>query len=154
MGDERELPKKPYTPPTLRKLDARCVHDVRSLSGALMPLTRIEYVLDCACEGRDGKAEGGSEEREAREARTDGGGVPITWDEAMKQADENGHMLDSDPPRGLSTVRRFTCTGCGRSLLMHEESRNVYGSVVESSRRCGAESAAVLPGNDGGRRCF
>ena len=49
MGDEDDRkrtgdgPKKPYTPPTLRKLDARCVYVLPS------DAVRIDHVPKCVC---------------------------------------------------------------------------------------------------------
>lgn len=49
----------------------------------------------------------------------------------------NGHTLEWDPPHGLSSASRWTCTTCGSAALRYDG--NEYGSATEE--KCtGAES--------------
>lgn len=40
-----------------------------------------------------------------------------------------GHTLENDPPHGLSSVARWTCTTCGDAVL--DSGRVMYGGAVE-----------------------
>jgi hypothetical protein len=42
-----------------------------------------------------------------------------------------GHVLENDPPHGLSRMRRQTCTKCGSAVLLRPDGSG-YGSALES----------------------
>jgi hypothetical protein len=51
----------------------------------------------------------------------------VTADVAQKVKD--GHTLEWDPPHGLSSVRRWTCTTCGDAVL--DSGTVIYGGATE-----------------------
>lgn len=56
-----------------------------------------------------------------------------------------GHVLESDPPWGLTAAQRWTCTACGDAVLRYNG--NVYGSATKSP--CAEVAATEVP-TDGG----
>lgn len=42
---------------------------------------------------------------------------------------KDGHTLEDDPTHGLSSVRRWTCTTCGDSVL--KSGSVIYGGVTD-----------------------
>lgn len=53
-------------------------------------------------------------------------GRPLTPPE---RATRLGHVVEWDPPHGLSSVERWTCVQCGSAVL--RSNGNVYGSAVD-----------------------
>lgn len=50
---------------------------------------------------------------------------------ALAGAKRHGHVFEHDPPHALSTVDRFTCKKCGKSVLGNHEI--AYGSAMEGA---------------------
>lgn len=53
--------------------------------------------------------------------------------EPVLRAEALGHIVEWDPPSGLSSASRWTCTNrrCGAAVL--EYNGNIYGSAVEKT---------------------
>ena len=58
--------------------------------------------------------------------------------EPVKRAEANGHTVEHDPPGGLTSGDRWTCTACGSAVMIYN--RNIYGSAID--RTC--EESQVL----------
>lgn len=49
---------------------------------------------------------------------------------AVEQAEARGHVVYDDPPWGLSSAMRWTCSRCEAAVLSYNG--NIYGSAVET----------------------
>lgn len=54
---------------------------------------------------------------------------PVKLPAAVAAKVRDGHTLEDDPTHGLSSVRRWTCTTCGDSVL--DSGPVIYGGVTE-----------------------
>lgn len=48
-----------------------------------------------------------------------------------ERAEELGHVLEADPPWGLTRTRRLTCIECGSAVLAYPGNNVPYGSAYE-----------------------
>jgi hypothetical protein len=64
--------------------------------------------------------------------------TPVRMPAHVFAAVREGHTFEDDPPHGLSSVSRWTCTTCGDAVL--DSGSVVYGTATQ--RTC-AESVAL-----------
>lgn len=51
--------------------------------------------------------------------------------EPVRRAAANGHAVEWDPPWGLSSAARWSCTACGKAVIKF--GHNIYGSATEKT---------------------
>lgn len=61
-------------------------------------------------------------------------------DTPAERATRRGHVVQWDPPFGVSSVERWTCSACGHAVLRYRG--NVYGSALD------ADCAMQVSGGD------
>lgn len=54
----------------------------------------------------------------------------LRTDTPPERAARRGHVVQWDPPFGIPSVERWTCSGCGLAVLRYRG--NVYGNATEN----------------------